>query len=110
MAASRHIDTHPKRPQDGHGGPNRLQVGWVMYTVGLLAFPVGLVLPLPAGRLRQVVSRGPGSRGVGFSVSLRLCGAGFKFLVAGVQRVVVVLSHHCGRVSFSSGLFGLDQR
>ena len=25
MAACRHIDIHPKRPQDGHGGPNRLQ-------------------------------------------------------------------------------------
>ena len=25
MAACRHIDTHPKRPKDGHGGPNGLQ-------------------------------------------------------------------------------------
>ena len=25
MAACQHIDTHPKWPQDGHGGPNRLQ-------------------------------------------------------------------------------------
>ena len=24
MAACRHIDTHPKGPNDGHGGPNRL--------------------------------------------------------------------------------------
>ena len=24
MAACRHIDTHPKRPEDGHRGPNRL--------------------------------------------------------------------------------------
>ena len=65
-------------------------------------------------------------------MSLRLCGAGFNFLVAacvggrspslpgvrwslaGVRRVGVALSHGCGRVSSSSGpcggLLGLDPR
>ena len=71
----------------------------------------GQVLALPAGRLRQAVLGGAGLRGVGLSMSLRLCVAGFRFLVAacvggpslsspGVRwpPVGVALSHGCGRV------------
>ena len=71
-------------------------------------------------------------KGMGFSVSLCFCGAGFNFLVAacvggpapslpgvrwplaGVRRVGVALSHGCGPVSSPSGacggLLGLDPR
>ena len=95
-------------------------------------FLSGYVLALPAWRLCQAVSRGPGLGGVGFFVSLRLCGAVFNFLlavcvgglllsspgvrwpVAGVRQAGVASSHGCGRVSSPSrvcgGLLGLDPR
>ena len=107
-------------------------VGWVMYTLGLLAFRVGLGsgsagwAVAPGGLVSSWV------KGVGFSVSLRPCGAGLNFLVAacvggpspslpgvrwpfaGVRRAGVALSHGCGRVSSPSGtcggLLGLDPR
>ena len=62
-------------------------VGWVMYTLGLVAFPVGWPSPsLP----------------------------GVRWPLADVRQVGVALSHGCGRVSSPSGacsgLLGLDSR
>ena len=42
----------------------------------------GQVVALPAGRLRQAASCGPGLGGLGFTVSFRLRSAGFNFLAA----------------------------
>ena len=107
-------------------------VRWVMYTLRLVAFPVGLGsgssgwAVAPGGLVRSWI------RGTGFAVSLRLCGTSFNFLVAacaggplpslpgvrwplaGVRRAGVALSHGCGRVSSPAGtgggLLGLDPR
>ena len=103
-------------------------VSWVMYTLGLVACPVGLgsrfsgSAVAPAGFIRTWVKRG-----LRLTASPRSCLAGCNFLVAvcaggplpsggaglltGVPwplarawRAGVALPHGCGTVSFLSGL------
>ena len=92
-----------------------------MYTLGLVAYPVGLGSASAGGVVAPGRFVRPWVKGGGLSVSLRLCGAGSNFLVAAcaggpfpllpgvrrplacVRRAGVALSHGCGSVSFPSG-------